>query len=268
MLNDFEKDNAYDVRITIGGQPFSFTLREPGNILTNLIYVDETGNTNENFKSAAISLDDREKLSKERVAMAQTADDRAKYDFRNYFKATFFKAVDLPVITTTGPVIPSHPEMSPDMQLTVQHELIEKDFRNLSTFAPIAIKNIYAKIDSGIYDIDLFGVRFSLRGVITAYPIEMTSKYIFTDQEHAFSGISFKVLKDNPQDGYMFGGVDIHVIPNKIDLASFQNSLANAGQYLDVLRRQGVTNPESVSIDLTNQQIFINGTPFPVTFSK
>lgn len=164
VLNDFEKDSFYDIRVTINGRPFSFQLREPGNILTNLMYIDESGNTVDAFKQATISLDDREKVAKEKVAQSSSIEERARYSFSNYFKTTFF-AVNPASTTNNSSENPSvvRPEMSPDMQLTVQHELIEKDFRNLASFAPIAIRNIFAKVESGVYDIDVFDVPVTLR---------------------------------------------------------------------------------------------------------
>lgn len=203
VLNDFEKDGFYDVRVTISDRPFSFQLREPGNILTNLMYIDESGNIVDSFKQATISLDEREKLAKDKVALANTVEDRTRYNFANYFKATFFGMDESPANTPTRPASqPTRPEMTPEMQLTVQHELIEKDFRNLATFAPIAIRNIFAKIEGGIYDIDIFDVPMSVRGSSTNHRIELSSKYIFTDQVHAFSGINFKIQQENMRDGY------------------------------------------------------------------
>ena len=204
VRNDFQKDGFYDVQVTIDERLFSFTLREPGNILTNLMFTDETGKVNEDFKQAVIVLSDREKIAKERLASARTAEEREQYDFRNYFRTTFFgSAVKTPVENHSTDQTANHPEMSPDMQLTVQHELIEKDFHNLATFMPIAIKNIYAKIENGVYDIDLFGIQFAVRAKESSYLLEFHSKYAFSSDEHTFKNMAFKVLKDDT-NGYLF----------------------------------------------------------------
>ncbi|MFZ4461489.1 MAG: hypothetical protein ACOYN2_02920 [Patescibacteria group bacterium] len=55
------------------------------------------------------------------------------------------------------------------------------------------------------------------------------------------------------------------MLPRQIDLADFQQTLTNVGYYIDVLRAQSITNPQSITVDIPNKQIIIDETPYPVT---
>lgn len=136
----------------------------------------------------SLSLDDRAKRLKEASAIATTPEERERYDIYNFFKSTFF-ASDLPVeITATGSQLPGgqRPPLSPEMQIFVQRELIEKDFSITSKFFPISIKNIHAAIVDGNYEISLFGIHTTVMSPTRIYGLDFESKYIFTSDTHAF----------------------------------------------------------------------------------
>lgn len=54
----------------------------------------------------------------------------------------------------------------------------------------------------------------------------------------------------------------------QINLAEFQQVFTDLGVYLDAITQQNINNPQSVTIDIPNKQISINGTSYPVTFKK
>ncbi|NCP77180.1 hypothetical protein GW830_03560 [bacterium] len=120
-----------------------------------------------------------------------------KYDFRNFFETTFLKGDSTnttnPPETTPSPINTS--SASPEIQLFIQKELLDKDFKNIESFLSIGFKNIDASISSdGNYVIDLHDIAktFSING--TVFSTEFNSKYTFN--RHAFSRLLSKVKKE------------------------------------------------------------------------
>lgn len=140
----------------------------------------------------SLSLDDRAKRLKEASAIATTPEERERYDIHNFFKSTFFPADTSSEVTASGSQSSGtqHPPLSPEMQIFVQRELIEKDFSITSKFFPISIKNIYAAIVDGSYEITLSGIHTTAMSPTRLYGLDFESEYIFTSETHAFHEMS------------------------------------------------------------------------------
>lgn len=82
---------------------------------------------------------------------------------------------------------------TPEIQLFIQKELLDKDFKNIENFLPIKFKNINASIKDGNYIIELSGIEKTFMGN-TNYSLELSGKYIFN--RHSFSRLTFKVKKE------------------------------------------------------------------------
>lgn len=74
---------------------------------------------------------------------------------------------------------------TPEIQLFVQKELIDKDFKNIVDFLPIGFKSITATINSGSYIIELNDINKSFMGEMNNYSVELQGKYLFN--RHSFS---------------------------------------------------------------------------------
>ena len=152
------KDKQYDVRVTIARSAFSFHLYPewpPGSDLTSdtsdliftlsdIAFVDPAGKKH-TFEGVTINLHDKQ----EQILKMPVSDDpkiRYRQDFKNFFRVTF---IENPAIETqvTAPVAaPTHPPMDSEVQIFVQDELINKDFKNIARTIPIGFSNIYATI--------------------------------------------------------------------------------------------------------------------------
>lgn len=111
------------------------------------------------FPNITISLDQKQAQLADLYAGTNDLTLQYKYDFKNFFETTFLKpdagGVTGTDTTQTNPVT-SVQTNTPEIQLFIQKELLEKDFKNIAGFLPIAFKNITASIDgSGEYVIEL-----------------------------------------------------------------------------------------------------------------
>jgi len=81
-----------------------------------------------------------------------------RYDFKNFFTTVFIdksEGIAIQNPATSIDPISSKPPMDKEMQLFIQRELVDKDFKNISDFLIIGFSNIYATIKNGAYSIDL-----------------------------------------------------------------------------------------------------------------
>lgn len=148
VMNDFSKDGFYDVQVAILGNIFSFKLWEQNHMIADISLTDTFGQK-KIFPNIAISLDEKEKKSE--TANTSMTDPLLKYrsDFKNFFEVTFLKTESSGLI----PQIQSTDEdtvrdnNSPTIQLFIQKELLDKDFKNIANFLPITFKDIDASID-------------------------------------------------------------------------------------------------------------------------
>lgn len=154
ITNDFKKDGYYDVSVTISQKPFTFRLEEPGNILKQVKF-ERGGEWVTLFENIAVNLDDREKFMKERMGGITDPEQRRNYDFASYFRTAFLESPAPKETASTSTPNPSRPAMTSEMQVFVEQELIQKDFRNIADFAPIGIANVFAETKDGMYDVKL-----------------------------------------------------------------------------------------------------------------
>lgn len=102
-------------------------------------------------------------------------------------------------MATTSAETPTTPHKdassaTPEIQLFIQKELLDKDFKNIESFLPIKFKNITASISEGNYMIDLNDIDAAFAGESGTYSVKLSSKYIFN--RHSFSRLLLKVKKE------------------------------------------------------------------------
>jgi hypothetical protein len=119
---------------------------------------------------------------------------RYKNDFKNFFEITFLRADTTSPITTTTDTTTTKSSVTPEIQLFIQNELINKDFKNIKYFLPIEFKNTHVSIDSGNYIISLSGIEKSFMGEVDSYLAVINSNYLFN--RHSFSKLSLNIKKE------------------------------------------------------------------------
>ncbi|MDD5377168.1 MAG: hypothetical protein PHH16_03560 [Candidatus Gracilibacteria bacterium] len=261
VINDFQKDGFYEIQVNILGSAFSFKLWEQNHILADISYTDTFGKKH-TFPNITIPLDQKEEQLKE---LSVSSDDPAlqyKYDFRNFFETTFLKG-DTGALPSTGTETTAPatdlPAASPEIQLFIQKELLDKDFKNIADFLPIGFKNINASISEGNYVIELNDINKAFAGGGNTYSVELSGKYIFN--RHSFSKLSLKIKNGSVAGSYELGGTPIEIFPARISLLSLPDALKDMGYYLDAIQ-SSYSNQQSIIVDLTGKKVLLDNVPF------
>ncbi len=173
---------------------FTFKLWSQGHTISDVSYID-TSSKKHVFPNVTITLDQKEEQLKELSVSSSEPELRYRYDFKNFFETTFLmgntnSSSSSQQSTSTSGDTPSK-SMTPEMQIFIQNELVEKDFKNIVAFLPISFNNIYATIQNGNYAIDLSAIKKTFQGKDNAYPVELSGKYVF--DRHAFYKLNFQL---------------------------------------------------------------------------
>jgi hypothetical protein len=199
---------------------------------------------------------------KELFSSANEPELQYKYDFKNFFEVTFLKDTSTSV-TKTELTEPNTSETfgstTPEIRLFIQKELLEKDFKNIEDFLSITYKNINASISEGSYIIKLSDIEKIFLGNGNNYFIELSGSYIFN--RHSFSRLTFTVKNDRNDSVYEFNNTAIEILPARISIFSFAESLKDLGYYIDAIKFS-YTNQKSIIIDLTGKKVFLDNVPF------
>lgn len=196
IRNNFQKDGFYEIQVSLLGNVFHFSLWEQNHILSDISYTDAFGKEH-TFPNITIPLDQKEEQLKELFGSSDDPALQYKYDFKNFFETTFLKGDSaMPESTEPEPVNSSKSTSSatPEIQLFIQKELLDKDFKNIETFLAIRFKNIDASIGSGSYIIELHSIGKTFAGNNSSFSVELSGKYIFN--RHSFSRLTLKVKKE------------------------------------------------------------------------
>ena len=195
----------------------------------------------------SISLDARKKKLSEDSSRANTQEEREKYNIRNFFKSTFFATSATPA--DVGPTNPqdNEPPISPQMQLFIQRELIEKDFTLTANFFPISMRNIRASIINGDYNIILSDIK-TTASAKDMYALKFDSKYIFQNDLHAFKDLGCTV--DTLEKKVLYDGKRIEIIPTQIDTVDFEAKYKKIGPLLDILSLHYAPGSGEIQLDL------------------
>jgi hypothetical protein len=151
--------------------------------------------------------------------------------------------------------------LTPQMKLFVQSELIEKDFFLLKDILTIPISRVNAQIEEGEYKIQLRNIESSLLDGSRTFIIQMNSGYLFSKDTHAFSNIEFTVKNEQGID--YFAGSTITLLPQQIPNQEFAKRWTELTPYL--VRLTNLVNTKSaISIDLNARILTINGENTPL----
>lgn len=256
VKNNFQKDGFYEIQVNILGNIFYFKLWEQNHILADISYTD-TFWKKHTFPNITIPLDEKKEQLKELFSSSTDPVFQYKYDFKNFFEITFLKG-DTLVTKTVDPEVTTS-AATPEIQLFIQKELLDKDFKNIESFLPIKFKNIDASISEWVYVIKLSDINKAFMGENNNYPLELSGKYIFN--RHSFSRLTFKVKRDGEVWQYEFGGTPVEILPARISLLSLPEILKNLGYYIDSIG-SSYSNQQSIIIDLTGGKVLLDGIPF------
>lgn len=262
LLNNFEKDEFYEIQVTILGRVFNFKLWQNNHIIGDISYTDTFGEKH-TFPNITLSLDKKEKQMRELISLYEDPAVQYKYNFKNFFEVTFLQDNSTSIVNTvqkeTGTTEPLSSTI-PEIRLFIQKELIEKDFKNIANFLPISYKNIDASISDGSYVIKLSNIEKTFIGnTNTTYFMELNGSYIFN--RHSFSRLSFTVKTDQNNLFYEFNNTPVEILPARISLFSLEENLKNLGYYIDAIKL-AYTNQKSIVIDLTGGKVFLDNVPF------
>ncbi len=260
VLNNFKQDNFYEVQVKIMTHTFNFRLWGQWHLLTDISYTNNLGEK-QTFPNIIISLDQKEEQLQDLLGSTDDPILMYKYDFKNFFEMTFLKNNS----TSSGPtwsestIVKIEPFVTPEIQLFIQKELLDKDFKNIYNFLPIGFKNIQASIDEqGDYVIALKDISKWFQGQENSYNIELESKYIF--KRHTFSRIMLKLKQEEDIGGYDLNETLIEILPARIALLSLPDTLKDLGYYLDALK-WSYNNQKSITIDLVGKKILLDALP-------
>lgn len=199
VSNDFRRDGFYQISVSFFGKPFEFELNPQGNIIQKMIYTETDGTKNTNFEQASISLTEREKLFRDQASGATTPQERERYNIYNFFKSILSSNTDTED-TTTVDTDTLDPVLTPQMQIFVQRNLIEKDFSIIAKFLPISIKNVKADIVNKEYDISLSNITAKVVSENRDYKLKISSDYIFQTELHAFENMKLQVSSSEDRE--------------------------------------------------------------------
>jgi hypothetical protein len=255
ITNDIDVDAFYQVTAKIYGRDFSFRLNPQGNIIEKIIITDWF-TENREYERISLSIDDRAKDLNEKLTSATSSEERAQFDIKNFFKYTFSNT-PWSAPSTVTPVPSETPfNLTPQMKLFVQSELIEKDFFLLKDVLTVPITRVNAQIEGGEYKIQLRNVTSSVSSNNRSFAIQINSDYLFSKDIHAFSNIEFTVKNEQGID--YFGGSTITLLPRQIPTQEFAKRWAELPSYL--ARMTNLVNTKStISIDLDARVLTING---------
>lgn len=261
ISNNYKEDGYFQVSLPIKDLVFSFRLLQTDHTIADISYTDSLGKKFI-FPNTTINLDEKKKQLQERMTSESDPKKKDQYDFRNFFEVTFAKkAQENTALVTTK--TPDRPPMSSELEIFIQKELLDKDFRNISSFLPILFSNIYASISDGNYIIDLSSITKDFPSTQDAYSTEISGKYIFST--HMFSRLRLQVKKKDAKDEYEFNGQDIEILPSRIALLSLPQILKDVGFYIDTVKSQYVSQ-KSIILDLSNKQVILDGTSYTPKF--
>jgi hypothetical protein len=146
--------------------------------------------------------------------------------------------------------------LTPQMKLFVQSELIEKDFLLLKDTLTIPISRVNVQIEGGEYKIQLRNIESSLIDSGHTFIMQINSGYLFSKDIHAFSDIEFTVKNEQGID--YFAGSSITLLPQQIPNQEFIKRWAELTPYLTRLTNL-VNIKSTISIDLDTRTLTING---------
>ncbi|EKD30440.1 MAG: hypothetical protein ACD_78C00060G0001, partial [uncultured bacterium (gcode 4)] len=267
IFNNFKKDGFYDVQVGIWGNMFTFKLWSQGHTISDVSYID-TSSKKHVFPNVTITLDQKEEQLKELSVSSSEPELRYRYDFKNFFETTFLmgntnSSSSSQQSTSTSGDTPSK-SMTPEMQIFIQNELVEKDFKNIVAFLPISFNNIYATIQNGNYAIDLSAIKKTFQGKDNAYPVELSGKYVF--DRHAFYKLNFQLHEPDWQDGYDLGGTRVEILPPRILLMSLEDTIKDLGRYIDTIKKE-YQGQQSIIIDCSRKIVSLDNKEYTPDFS-
>lgn len=259
VINNFQKDGFYEIQVMILWNTFDFKLWTQNHMIADISYLDVFG-TKKTFPDSTISLDQKEKQLQELFLTTNDANLKYKYDFKNFFENTFLKTSTLSVNSTptNNAPIPTPSLMTPEMQLFIQHELLEKDFKNIADFLPIVFSNAYAYIKDGAKIVELSKINKVFSWEEKNYPIELSGNYIIT--RHLFSRMTFLVKREEGE-WYEFNTTPIQIFPARIGFLDVPLLLKDIWFYIDTIKNN-YTNQQSIIIDLTGKKVLLDNVEF------
>lgn len=154
--------------------------------------------------------------------------------------------------------------MTPEMQIFVQKELVEKDFKNIATFLPIGFNNVYATIQNGNYAIELSSIKKTFLGKTNSYPVEFSGKYVL--DRHTFYKLAFQVTLPDGQGGYEFDGARIEILPSRILLTSLEETITDLGRYIDTIKKE-YQGQQSIVINCSRKTVSLDNKQYTPDFS-
>lgn len=271
IVNNYRGDGFYDIRIDILGNHFALRLWPEDHTIADISYIDMAGKKHV-FPNVVIKLDQKKQQMAESYNSASDTMTRDRYDFKNFFVTVLLRGLDtktsVPIapLSSIGAIDPSsvdRPPMTTEMQLFIQKELLEKDFKNIADTLSIGLANVYVAIKNESYAIDLSGIKKTVKGRDTAYPIEFESKYVF--DRHVFYQLSFRVRSIDTNE-YEFGGNTIQISPSRISLTSLEDTFKFMGTYIDAIKKS-YQGERSIQIDLAQKKILLDGKEFIPDFT-
>lgn len=259
VSNDYVHDRYYQVSVSIFGKPFQFKLYGQGNRITEVVFHEADGTENRRYEQTDIVLDNRSKDLQDAISRANTAEERARYELKNFFKVTFFPNEETSGPATNNPGDNAGPTLSTSMQIFVQRELIEKDFAIVSRFLPISIRNVQADIVNGNYVISLSQLGATVNSANGTYKLKIKSDYVFQSDAHAFENFRFTVTTGESRP--LFGGSEITLAPNRIDTVDLENQFKKIGPLLELAARKDPTGT-NIRLDLSTNSVIISGVTY------
>lgn len=268
IFNNFKKDGFYDVQVNIWGNTFTFKLWSEGHTISDISYMDSSLKKHI-FPNITITLDQKKEQLKELSAWVSEPELQYRYDFKNFFEITFLQSdsnYSTPLQSPpTNETSSNKSSMTPEMQIFVQKELIEKDFKNIENFLPINFNNIFATIQNGNYAINLSVIKKTFQGKIDSHSVEITGKYVF--DRHMFYKLSFQVYEPNWQNGeYDFRGTQIEILPPRILLMSLEETIKDLGRYIDTIKKE-YQGQRSIVVDLSRRKVLLDSKEYNPDFS-
>ncbi|MDD2487556.1 MAG: hypothetical protein PHS92_04250 [Candidatus Gracilibacteria bacterium] len=263
VSNNFNKDGFYDISVYIQGHNFTFKLNPNGYIVYDLIYIDNEGKKNSQFKGLPISLEEKQKYLKSLFTSEQDPLEKQRYDFRNIFVKTYLEPSqqndknENPEDVNTENI----DQMPIEIKLFIQNELISKDFKFINNALNIRFQNITAKTQNGEYIIYIKDIKNSFETNKSANNSEISSSYIF--KEHMFSDMMIKV-RTTDDKSFEFNGDSVSILPEKIYVKDLETKIKDIGYYLDTLKYYYRPGSSNLKIDLNLQKVFIDSEGFNV----
>lgn len=258
--NNFQKDGFYEVQVMILGNVFAFKLWDQNHMIADISYTDTLWNK-KTFPDMTILLDQKEQQFKDLGTATEDLNLKYKYDFKNFFENTFLRGNSVAVINvpSTSDPVSTTSSTTPEMQLFIQQELLDKDFKNIVDFLPIHFSNVYAYVQDGARIVELSKINKGFTGNEKNYSVELSGNYVIT--RHLFSRLSFTVRAEWDIKWYEFNGIPIQIFPIRISFLELPIFLKNLGYYIDTIKKS-YTNQQSLIIDLVGKKVLLDNIPF------